>query len=80
MPTPAEVDAVVTTLTALGQQPDESPAAADADERRRSGSISPAASPASCSRGPTEDGTWETRCVFTVEEGAEFLGLVEDVQ
>ena len=26
----------------------------------------------------TADGTWETRCVFTVEEGAEFLGLVED--
>jgi len=29
---------------------------------------------------PNEDGTWETRCVFTVEEGAAFLGLVEDVQ
>ena len=29
---------------------------------------------------PTGDGKWETRCVFTVEEGAEFLGLVEDVQ
>ena len=29
---------------------------------------------------PGENGAWETRCVFTVEEGAEFLGLVEDVQ
>ena len=27
---------------------------------------------------PNEDGTWETRCVFTLEEGAAFLGLVED--
>ena len=27
---------------------------------------------------PNEDGTFETRCVFTVEEGASFLGLVED--
>ena len=25
-----------------------------------------------------EDGTIETKCVFTFEEGAEFLGLVED--
>lgn len=29
---------------------------------------------------PTEDGTMETRCVFTFEEAAEFLGLVEDNQ
>jgi hypothetical protein len=27
---------------------------------------------------PRGDGSWETRCVFTVEEGAAFLGLVED--
>ncbi len=27
---------------------------------------------------PRGDGTWETKCVFTVEEGAAFLGLVED--
>jgi hypothetical protein len=27
---------------------------------------------------PNADGTWETKCVFTIEEGAEFLGLVED--
>jgi len=27
---------------------------------------------------PNADGTWETKCVFTLEEGAEFLGLVED--
>lgn len=26
-----------------------------------------------------EDGTIETKCVFTFEEGAEFLGLVEDI-
>lgn len=28
----------------------------------------------------TEEGTYETRCVFTFEEGAAFLGLVADVQ
>jgi hypothetical protein len=27
---------------------------------------------------PNDDGTWETKCVFTFEEGAAFLGLVED--
>jgi hypothetical protein len=27
---------------------------------------------------PNGDGTWETKCVFTLEEGAEFLGIVED--
>jgi hypothetical protein len=27
---------------------------------------------------PTSDGGWETSCVFTIEEGVAFLGLVED--
>jgi hypothetical protein len=27
---------------------------------------------------PNGDGTFETRCVFTFEEGADFLGIVED--
>ena len=27
---------------------------------------------------PTADGTMETRCVFTIEEATEFLGLVID--
>ncbi|HEX2268684.1 MAG TPA: hypothetical protein VHH35_04080, partial [Pyrinomonadaceae bacterium] len=27
---------------------------------------------------PSDDGGWETRCVFTFEEGTEFLGIVED--
>ena len=27
---------------------------------------------------PKTDGTWETKCVFTIEEGTAFLGLVED--
>ena len=27
---------------------------------------------------PNDDGTWETKCVFTIEEGMAFLGLVED--
>jgi hypothetical protein len=27
---------------------------------------------------PGDGGTFETRCVFTFDEGASFLGLVED--
>jgi hypothetical protein len=27
---------------------------------------------------PTSDGGWETNCVFTIEEGLAFLGIVED--
>jgi hypothetical protein len=27
---------------------------------------------------PNADGTWETKCVFTFDEGVEFLGFVED--
>ena len=26
---------------------------------------------------PNSDGTWETKCVFTLEEGTNFLGLIE---
>jgi len=29
---------------------------------------------------PNEDGTMETRCVFTFEEAVAFLGIVEDIQ
>ncbi|MEO5823226.1 MAG: hypothetical protein ABIT71_22200 [Vicinamibacteraceae bacterium] len=79
MPTPAEVDAVVTTLTALGQQPAErltsTPAANGAVGMDLAGGFAGV-----LLARPNDDGSWETRCVFTVEEGAEFLGLVEDVQ
>ena len=27
---------------------------------------------------PNANGTWETQCVFTFDEGAEFLGITED--
>lgn len=29
---------------------------------------------------PNADGSWETRCVFTFDEGVDFLGLVPDEQ
>lgn len=79
MPTPAEVDEVVTTLTALGQQPSEGLAQATDASGTVSVDLAGGFGGVLLAR-PAEDGTWETRCVFTVEEGAAFLGLVEDVQ
>ncbi|HWJ54582.1 MAG TPA: hypothetical protein VNR90_00175 [Vicinamibacterales bacterium] len=79
MPTPAEVDTVVITLTALGQQPADSLPQVTQNSGAVSVDLAGAYSGVMLAR-PNEDGTWETRCVFTVEEGAAFLGLVEDVQ
>jgi hypothetical protein len=79
MPTAAEVDAVVTTLTALGQQPAEQLATSTGADGAVGMDLAGGFAGILLAR-PAEDGTWETRCVFTVEEGAEFLGLVEDVQ
>ena len=79
MPTAAEVDAVVTTLTALGQQPAENLTSATAANGAVGLDLAGGFAGVLLAR-PAENGTWETRCVFTVEEGADFLGLVEDVQ
>jgi hypothetical protein len=77
MPTQQEVDEVVANLSALGQRPSEnlqqtpqSNGAIVIDLDGGFGGVMLAR--------PNGDGTWETKCVFTVEEGAEFLGLVED--
>ena len=77
LPTQAEVDEIVQNLTALGQRPTDnlqqstaSNGAVGLDLGGGFGGIVLAS--------PKEDGTFETRCVFTLEEGAAFLGLVED--
>ena len=77
MPTQQEVDEVVANLSALGQRPVEnlhetpqSNGIATLDLDGGFGGVLLAR--------PNADGTWETKCVFTLEEGAEFLGLVED--
>jgi len=77
LPTQEEVDQVVQELTTFGQKPAESvtptPQANGTiviDFGTGSGGVVLAR--------PNADGTFETRCVFTLEEGAAFLGLVED--
>ena len=77
LPTQQEVDEVVASLSALGQRPD------DTLEQ----SVSPSGAVKLALEGafngvllarPNADGTFETKCVFTVEEGTEFLGIVEE--
>jgi hypothetical protein len=79
LPTAAEVEAVVTTLTALGQQPPETLVSSAAPGGGVTMDLAGGFAGILLAR-PNEDGTWETRCVFTVEEGAAFLGFVEAVQ
>ena len=76
MPNQEEIEEVVATLTVLAARPENLPQTQTATgavvidlEGGYNGVM--------LAR-PNADGTWETRCVFTFEEGAEFLGLVED--
>jgi hypothetical protein len=77
MPTQQEVDDVVASLSALGQRPtdtlQQSPQATGAVTVDLDGGFGGV-----LLARPNEDGSWETRCVFTLEEGAEFLGIVVD--
>jgi hypothetical protein len=77
LPTEQVVDEVVTTLSTFGQRPvdtlqlsSQANGAITVDLDGGFGGIVLAR--------PNSDGTWETKCVFTLEEGAEFLGLVAD--
>ena len=75
LPTQEEVDQAVKGISSLVVKPVE-----EAQEQ----TLSSGAVAVSLDGGgvvlarPNGDGTFETRCVFSFEEGAEFLGLVED--
>ena len=76
MPTQDEVNEVVANLSSLGQRSD------DTLPQTQTGNgvgldLDGGYNGILLAR-PNEDGSWETRCVFTVEEGAAFLGLVVD--
>lgn len=77
MPTQQEVDEVVATLSALGQRPAETLQQAPQATGGVSIDLDGGFGGIILAR-PNEDGTWETKCVFTLEEGAEFLGMVVD--
>ena len=77
MPTRQEIDEVVANLSAMANR---------SSEGLQQTSLSSGAVAVDLDGGfggvvlarPRGDGSWETKCVFTVEEGAAFLGLVED--
>ncbi len=76
LPNQEEVDEVIGNLSQLASRPENLPetpgpgGAIVADLEGGYGGVMLAR--------PADDGSWETKCVFTFEEGAEFLGLVED--
>lgn len=76
MPTQEEIDQVVSNLAELANTPENLPSTSGAnggvtvDLGGGFGGVMLAR--------PGSDGGFETKCVFSLEEGAEFLGLVED--
>ena len=77
-PTASEIDKLVSDLRSMTRQP---VATAMVSTARNTGGVTAKLDKAfggvMLAR-PRADGSFETRCVFTFEEGAEFLGLVAD--
>lgn len=76
MPTQVEIDEVVSNLSQLANRPEDLPSTQGAGGGEMV-ELAGGYGGVVLAR-PAADGSWETRCVFTFEEGAEFLGLVED--
>ena len=77
MPTQEEIDEVVTNLAQLANRPENLPStqgAGGAEVVDLAGGFNGV-----MLARPAADGSLETKCVFTLEEGAEFLGLVEEI-
>jgi hypothetical protein len=77
MPTQQEVDEVVANLTALAQKPEDSLTQTTQSSGAVSVDLDGGFAGIILAR-PAADGSMETRCVFTLEEGIAFLGIVED--
>lgn len=76
MPTQEEIDEVVANLSQLANRPENLPSTESAGGGELV-DLGGGYNGVLVGR-PADDGSFETRCVFTFEEGAEFLGLVED--
>jgi hypothetical protein len=74
MPTEVEVEEMVASLSTLTRRPESLPVVAGAGGE--SVDLDGGFAGVMLAR-LNDDGTYETRCVFTFDEGAEFLGLVE---
>ena len=80
MPTEVEIAELVENLTTLTARPaDNVQEVARASGAGVAALVDPGFSGVVLAR-PNDDGSFETRCVFTFEEGAEFMGLVAENQ
>jgi hypothetical protein len=77
MPTESEVAAVVADLTTLASRSTEGLSETTATGGAIAVDLAGGFGGVVLAR-PAANGAWETLCVFSLEEGAEFLGLVED--
>lgn len=77
MPTPEEINETITNLTRMTNRPTEMPQQASPETGTITVDLEGGFAGVVLAR-PNEDGTWETRCVFTFDEGIDFLGLVVD--
>ena len=77
MPTKQEIDEVVSNLATLANRPAEGLQQSSVANGGVAVDLGGGFGGVMLAR-PNTNGTWETKCVFTFDEGAEFLGLVED--
>lgn len=80
MPTEVEVAELVNTLTVLTARPTDSAPAVAGTTGTTVGALVDAGFGGVVLARPNADGTFETRCVFSFDEGAEFMGLVAENQ
>ena len=77
MPTAQEIDEVVANLTTMANRSSEGLQQSTLSNGGTTVDLDGGFGGVVLAR-PRGEGSWETKCVFTVEEGAAFLGLVED--
>ncbi|HEY7546716.1 MAG TPA: hypothetical protein VID27_17625, partial [Blastocatellia bacterium] len=77
MPTKQEIDEMVENLAVLAKRPTEGLQQSSLASGGIAVDLDGGFGGVMLAR-PNDDGTWETKCVFTFEEGIAFLGLVED--
>lgn len=77
MPTESEIATVVADLSTLASRSTESLSETTATGGAIAVDLAGGFGGVVLAR-PAANGSWETLCVFSLEEGAEFLGLVED--
>jgi hypothetical protein len=80
MPTAVEVAELVNTLTVLTARPTDNAPAVAGTTGTTVGALVDAGFGGVVLARPNADGTFETRCVFSFDEGAEFMGLVAENQ